>query len=202
MPDLFAPEKLVFFVVLVIPGFVALKVWEMLVPTARRTYQHSIIDGLTYGILNFVLLFWLLKLAAENLTWDAHPVWLTVAVVGYGFAFPALCTILLFRIRNSKPIRKWMLNPTPTAWDSFFGQRKPVWILVHLKNGNLLGGLFGHNSYASSNPEDPEIQDIYIEQVWGVDGMGRFSDAIPLSKGVLIGSTEIEYFEFFEAIDT
>lgn len=59
----------------------------------------------------------------------------------------------------------------PKAWDHFFrNRRKACWVLVHLKGGGLVGGVFSKNSFASSYP-DPE--DLYLEEVWQVSGQPR-----------------------------
>ena len=55
-----------------------------------------------------------------------------------------------------------MQLPFPTAWDYYFDKRNPSWVLVHLKDGTLIGGLFGDDSYATSFPTDG---DIYLEKV-------------------------------------
>lgn len=99
---------------------------------------------------------------------------------------------------SSKLLKGRIVHPTPKAWDYFYSLGKPVWVLVHLKNGNKIGGLFGDDSFASSFPNE---QDIYLEEVWHVDEEGILLDKINQTAGLLINDKEIEYLEFFELDD-
>jgi hypothetical protein len=81
------------------------------------------------------------------------------------------------------------------SWDYVFGKRNPFWIIVHLKNGQKIGGFFGDESFASSNPADEQI---YLEEVWVLDDDGRFLSPAEGSRGIIIMNDEIRAVEFFE----
>lgn len=187
-------DKLLIVILLLVPGFISMRTWALIVPSRHRSYPESLIDIFTYGLLNYLLLFWLIKHIAAALSSDSHPALLSLAVIMYGLVFPALWPMLWWVARKSRPFRRWALHPQPKAWDYVFGQRKAMWILVHLKNGNMIGGRFDAGSFASTYPVD---QDIYIGQVWKLDEDGHFLESIPDSAGTLIDNSEIEYLEFF-----
>jgi hypothetical protein len=67
------------------------------------------------------------------------------------------------------------------------------WIIVHL-NGRKVGGVFGSNSFASSDPAEPQI---YLEEVWELDEHERFIKKIDQSEGMLLFAKDIVAVEFF-----
>lgn len=71
----------------------------------------------------------------------------------------------------------------------------PMFVLVHLKSGDLLGGHWGGRSYADSFPNDG---DIYLEAVCDVDDRGRFGERLPHTRGVLLTRNEYSYLQLFE----
>ena len=66
--------------------------------------------------------------------------------------------------------------------------------IVHLKDSRRIGGLYSTNSFASSNPAQPEI---YIEQVWALQEDGTFIEPVNLTEGFLVLGDEIVGIEFF-----
>ena len=111
------------------------------------------------------------------------------------FIFPIIWPIVLKNLLSSKLLRGRIIHPTPKAWDHFFSLGEPFWVLLHLKSGDLIGGLYGENSFAPSFPNE---QDLYLEEVWRVDGNGQFIEKIDETGGLLIRDQEIEFLEFFE----
>lgn len=73
-----------------------------------------------------------------------------------------------------------------------------MWVLVHLKSGKMIGGLFGKESFASSFPNS---QDLYLEAVWKIDNKGLFKEEVPQTRGLLINSSEIEFLEFYRTVE-
>ncbi len=89
-------------------------------------------------------------------------------------------------------------NPIPTAWDYCFSkQNEGIWIIVTLKNGKEIYGLFDCNSFASS---DYEERDLYIEKVYDINDDMNWNDN-PQSKEMLICKDEIETIEFLTGDD-
>ena len=84
--------------------------------------------------------------------------------------------------------------PFPTAWDFFFDQRKDTFVLIHLQNGNKIGGYYGENSYATSYTHEG---DIFIEKAIKVDQNGVFLKVVEDSCGILIRKDEYNLIEFF-----
>ena len=102
-------------------------------------------------------------------------------MVGVSACWP----FLFLRLSTWRPIAKHLLHPIRKPWDYVFGKREPFWIIVHLQNGQKIGGRFGIGSFASS---DPAHEQIYLEEVWVLDERGRFVS--PVERFVLKSTIE------------
>jgi hypothetical protein len=134
--------------VLIIPGFVSLKVWTLINPTARLKLADYLLDIIAFSTLNFVALSWLLLMVDQSSS-VPQLVRIVVRIVVF-VVFPAAWPVLLRTILGSRVMRGRIINPVPLAWDHFFGKGEHCFVLVHLKNGNVLGGLYTGESFASS----------------------------------------------------
>ena len=89
----------------------------------------------------------------------------------------------------------WVLKNTKSAWDDFFLRREGVYVIMHLENGDRIGGWYGEKSYVSTHPNSGHI---YIEQIWRLDDEGVFEQPIPHSKGMIFRPEDYHYIEFFD----
>ena len=69
-----------------------------------------------------------------------------------------------------------------------------TWKILHLKDGRNIGGVYSTKSFTSSFPYK---QDIYLEEIWGLDENEKFTDKIERSAGLWIVAEEISSIEFF-----
>jgi hypothetical protein len=185
-------QTLALFLLFFLPGFVSLKVYDSLVPGERRDFSKSIYEVIAYSTLNYAVLFPLVWMLLRSPS--VHPVlaWVYGAVVLV--AFPSLWPFLWIRVLKSRLFSRYFVHPTQKPWDFVFGQRKPYWIIVHLKDLRKIAGVYGERSFASSNPAPPQI---YLEEVWKLDEEGHFEGVIDESEGILILESEILAIEFF-----
>jgi hypothetical protein len=191
----FDVEAIKLIIVFFVPGFISIKVYDLLVPTEKRDFSKSVLEVISYSCINFALLFWILILINQESFYAQYKFWyfgLTFLVI---FISPITWPIILKNLLSSKFLKGKIIHPTPKAWDHFFSVGKSFWVLVHLKNGDLIGGLYGENSFASSFPNE---QDLYLEEVWRVDKNGQFIERIHQTGGLLIKDQQIEFLEFFE----
>jgi len=125
-------------------------------------------------------------------------VWILLILIG-----PALFGLIL-GIAAQKGWGGWFANKfdlsivhvIPTAWDWRFSKvpRGGMFTLVTLTNGDRVAGLFGPNSFASS---DTGERDLYIEEEYLVGDEGEWQ-ARPEKVGILIPAREIRYVEFWQ----
>lgn len=193
--DFLSPEKLQVFVVVILPGFVAIKVFDVVSPPEKRDFGASVIEAVAYGLVNFA--FW-----AWNLV-ELTPEGAKNSPVLYSFMFfiicvvsPGLIAVSVCWIRKRKWVCKQLGETTKSAWDDFFNKRKECFVLCHLKSGKKVAGWFGPSSFATVYPQKPEI---YLEITYYVDQeSGKMHEGgVPQSFGAIVRFDDCTLVEFF-----
>jgi len=177
-------------ILFVVPGFVSLKIWGFIYPSKKILISELLIEAIIFSSFNYFVTIWLYFILNKT-----HFIW--VYYVGALLIFPFLWPILLKVVLNSKLLKQRIISLVPKSWDYFFNKRESCFMLIHLNNGRIIGGLYGPNSFASSYPEE---EDVYLQEIWKIDEEGRFMEKIPDSKGLLVNHNAIEYIEFFDII--
>jgi hypothetical protein len=180
------------FLIFFIPGFITLKVYDLLIPGEQRDFSKSLFDAVAYSSLNFAVLLWLIALVRSGslspLQWYAA---MFILLIG----MPAVWPVLFLRIRKISWVALRIASPNARVWDDIFSKRTPYWVIVHLKDQRRIGGLYADKSFTSHSPAPPEI---YLEQVWYLDEEGEFTGSVvEPTSGILIMGTEILASEFF-----
>lgn len=195
MENLMSFNKLIYFIILVFPGLVSIKVYRLLMPAKPVDWSNALIEGLFYSVINFAIFLPLIIVIHRNSFFLQHPIWYSIFGMTILLIGPILWPMVLTIIFRSKLVSKKLQIPYPTSWDYFFDKREPVFILIHLKNGKMVGGYFGTDSYATSFPNEG---DIYLQTVYRVKNDSSFEEnPINDSKGLLIRRDEYTYLELF-----
>jgi len=182
---------LTLFLLFFLPGFLSLKVYDLLVPGERRDFSKSLFDAIAYSALNFAVLLpliWQITAPGE-MSWPRYLFAVVVFVVA-----PIFWPVSFLYLRRRPWFSSRIVTPHPRAWDALFVQREPYWVIVHLKDGRRVGGVYAANSFASSSPAGPEL---YLEETWDLDAAGNFMSPVPQSAGVLILGDEVVALELF-----
>jgi hypothetical protein len=195
MEKLFEGSTLFLFLIFFIPGFVSLKVYDLIVPGERRDFSKSAFDAIAYSALNFAVLLPLILLIQSEFLLVHHKNWAVLLTYFVLLVFPAIWPFLLIRLAATKLFLRYFVHPTPGAWDYLFGRREQFWAIVHLKDLRRIGGRFGIQSFASSSPAEPQI---YLEEAWKLDDSGAFLAPVERSRGILIMADGIAAVELFE----
>ena len=188
-------DKLIIFILFVIPGFVMLKTYEVLNPSAYKSYPQQIIDVVAYSCINYGFLLIPIYYVEKSNIKNSSPICYYLFYLFILTIFPVILAFIWHKIRQSKHFQKIAPHPTLKPWDYVFSQRKPYWIKVKLKTGEIVAGKFAYKSFASSFPAREEI---YLEEVWLLNEKKGFDRPKKRSEGVLILSDSIEYIEFFK----
>lgn len=194
MADILTTDKLLLFLLFIVPGFISIKIYSLLVPSDRRKWSESLIEAISYSCINFAVLFWPALTINKGEFAQNHPVWYYILTIFILFVFPAVWPVAGKSVLSSKFLKGKVLHPTPKAWDYFFALGKPCWVLIHLKDGELIGGLYSKDSFSSSYPNG---EDIYLEEVWKVDEKGAFVERVSQTSGMWIDKNYFDYLEFF-----
>lgn len=182
------------FLLFVFPGAISIHVYKLLMPSKRVEWQTILLEGLFYSGVNFALLLPLISFIHTDGFPSKHPIWYQVLLIMVILLAPIIWPILYRKILRSEKLMAGLNLPIPTAWDFFFDRREEVFVLIHLLNGNLIGGFYGEGSYATSFPYEG---DIYLKSVYEVDENGKFGAPIQESMGLLIRKDQYSYIEFF-----
>lgn len=200
MLEIFSPGKFdwVIFFVFFIPGFISIKIWSLIIPSEHRKIPDYILEAISYSCFNYALLSPLIILISKEAFQTSYPIWTFIIIFLMLFVFPIIWPILFSLILSTDFLKGRIVNLIPNAWDHFFGQGEPCWVLITLKNGKYIGGLYREGSFASSYPNS---EDIYISEVWSIDDKGEFKSKIENTKGMWISKDAFDYIEFFEIIE-
>jgi hypothetical protein len=183
MPEL-SINNLELIILFVAPGFVSLKVWGLLNSSPRFRLSESLVEAVIYSSFNIIFFAWLFDILKQ-----IHPVLAYIVIL---IIFPVLWPVIFYNILKI-PFFKTRL--TPTSWDHFFNLKEDCFILLHLKNGLTLGGLYTAESFASSYPEK---EDLYLSELWQLDEDGRFIKPIENTGGLLVNFDEVNFIEIFK----
>jgi hypothetical protein len=208
MVDLFkflieAPEAVILLLYLVLPGYITVKVYDLLAPGERRSLGDTIIDILAWSFMLMLLWFWpfvTLYVYADSLARWLHYLIAFVLTILAVFVTPILAANLIYTVRHRNFIRGAAkgssTTASPTSWDWFFSEKaNNYYVRFHLKTGEKLGGYYGENSYATSFPHE---QEVYIEEEWHLDEDGKFTEPIEGTKGALVTREDCSLVQFLE----
>ncbi len=198
--DIWDENKLIIFIAFVIPGFVSLKLYELLFPSEHRDSSKQIVDAIAYSCLNYAILLWPITAIEKNNLNSTHPNWYAIFYLFVLFLAPTIWVFVWKWIRENDKFQFFAPHPTQKPWDFVFGKRTTYWVIVNLKSGKRVAGMYGINSFASSAPAEEQL---YLEQEWVLNEDGGFERAAEQSAGIIILASEIETVElYFSGEDT
>lgn len=178
----------VFYVwLLFMPGFIFIKSSTLVIASEVSDFSKKWYDAIAYGII------------FSGLTYIAYSVF-NPYIPAYIFIIVGMVVVPFFSpflirwLRNRKFFRKYMLKPEVSAWDYIFSSPQSYWVILHLRDGRNIGGVYSTKSFTSSFPYK---QDIYLEEIWRLDENKKFADKIERSAGLWIVAEEISSIEFF-----
>ena len=192
--------NVVFFTVgFLIPGFVWSAVLSLLVPPRRSVPEIRFLQFLSLSCINHGLWSWALFPIYQTGFYAQHPVWSGVFLFVIIFVSPVGLAVLSGWLQQKEGVGqflRWLglrtVHHIPGAWDWHFSRQRPSWVVVRLKDGSRVFGLFHNRSFAAS---DPEQRDIYLEAQFRVLDGGEWAP-VEDTDGVLIKSEEIALIEF------
>lgn len=193
--DIWDADKLFLFIAFVIPGFVSIKTYELLVPGSPKESDKLLIDAVAYSSVNYALLLLPIYLVETHEVRQTSP---SAYVAFYVFVLliaPILWVLTLKKLRTTEFFQRSMPHPTKRPWDYVFAQRKPYWAIVTLKDGTKIAGRYDSSSFASSAPAGEQI---YLEENWVINADGGFERPREDTAGILVLSSEIVSVEFFK----
>jgi hypothetical protein len=190
--DIWDTNKLIIFIAFVIPGFISLKVYELLCPGPPKDSSSQIVDAIAYSCINYALLFWPIQLVETSELRTNSPNLYALFYLFVLFVAPIVWVTGWKLLRTRQIFQKIAPHPTQKPWDFVFSKRKPYWIKVILKDGKIIAGKYAANSFASSAPAEEQI---YLEETWILNDKLGFERPKKRSAGVIIMASDISYVE-------
>ncbi len=187
-------DALPLFLMFVVPGFLSLKVYDLLVPGERRDFTKALPEAISFSALNFSFFFPVYAILPIDFA-NYYPVRFLVFLVLVFLIAPVLWPIVWLRISRIGFLARHLRSPIPKPWDWLFGKTESYWVIVHLTDGGKIGGRFDTRSFASDFPEEEQL---YLEEVWNLDETGVFVSRVDRTRGILILSKDISSVELFE----
>lgn len=150
--NFFDPNHLWLFLIFLIPGFVSIKIYGLLIASGNRDFSKSMIEVIAFSAINFALLSWLICPILYFDVYNVHPIVFAFLSFLILFIFPGLWPIVYVWLVKQKWLANHIIQPIKRPWDWFFSQKDSLWVVVTLKDGRKIGGVFSDKSYASSFP--------------------------------------------------
>ena len=189
LENLVKVEYLMVFVVLVLPGFLIMKIIKLKVPNKDFLLKDMLFEALSYSLLNLSLIGWLPYLTIKN---ELHSFFIFISFIFSVIIFPILLAFIYVKIISSEYFMKNFDIQIPTAWDWYFSQRPNCILLISLKNGSEVIGYFGEKSYATSYPNEGSI---YLEKVYKYNN--NELEIVPNSDGIVVAKNEFDTIQFY-----
>lgn len=188
-------NSILIFVAFVIPGFISIKIYEMLIPGPYSGSNEKIVDAISYSSINYAVFAIPIYFVESSGLANNHKLLYIFFYIFVLFVAPVGWVSIYKYLRENKFIASKLVHPIQKPWDYVFGKRMPYWVLATLNNGVRLGGYYGYDSFASSSPAPPEL---YLEQAWEINKDGGFERVHDDTNGLLINGGEIQFLELFK----
>lgn len=191
--DIFEEGKLTLFIGFLVPGFIAIKIYELLSPSRQVDSSKLVIDAVAYSCMNYAILLWPISVVENSNIRQTHPNLYILFYVFVLFLAPVILVVGWKYLREVEFIQRFVPHPTQKPWDFVFGKRRCYWVIVTLKTGEKVGGMYGPSSFSSSAPAGEQI---FLEEEWLLNAEGGFERKVEQSSGVIVTS-DISMIEFF-----
>ena len=179
---IFNNNDLTYIIIFFIPGFISIKVYDLLIAGEPRDFSKSMLDAIAFSAVNLGLLSWLIYFIDHYHILQKDPIISAVLIFFILFIAPIAWPISYLFLINRGWLSEKIIPPVKRPWDWFFRKQKSYWVIVTLKNGQTIGGVYSAHSYASSFPLPEQI---YLEEIWKIDSLGQFIEVVERSKGAI-----------------
>jgi hypothetical protein len=179
------------------PGFVWSAVLSMFLPRRAKQAENRFLEFFTLSCINNSLWFALFLYFALLGYFARKPLLASLWVFVALFVSPLLLGLLCARLAQTAwlaPLLRRLgfrtVNYIKSAWDWHFSRQIPLWAVATMKDGSVIYGYFGPNSFAGDDPKD-----IYLEKTYKPEdnGFGTTEG----NYGGLIMAEQIAAIEFF-----
>ena len=188
--DLVKMEYILVFIVLIVPGFIIMKIIKLKIPSKDFLLKDMLFEALSYSLLNLSLIGWLPYLFIK----DGFSIIFMILFMFSIIIFPAFLAFAYIKIISFEWFKNNFDIQIPTAWDWYFSKRKDCILIITLKNGSIIMGYFGQNSYATSYPNEGSI---YLEKTYVYNDKNELCTTED-SDGIIIAKNQFDTIEIYK----
>lgn len=193
--NIWSNDSLILFILFFVPGFISLKIYDLLIAKEQRDFSKSWFDAVGYSAINFALFYALIIGIIEPQYRIDHPARFPLLVALITIVAPALWPCLIRGILCINFVDQHVIAPIRRPWDYLFSRREPYYVIVHLKDGRRIAGKYGKDSQASVYPMEEQI---YLQEIWTIDDETGEWNRVEGTKGIIILGKEILCLDLLE----
>ena len=194
---LFQHGGIVQIAVVLVPGFIAWRTYQLLRPHGAQKPADAFVEILTFSV--FTRLIWF------SGNWTAWPDTLLKALV-FGLQVvvtPFVIALAYFWFIEFCARRYWIPSPHPRAWDFIFNglayRKKGVgsrglFLVVTLNDGTKVGGVYSDPGFASLWPYD---RDVLLGKAWVLED-GKPVREVDGSIGLYVSASNVQTLEVID----
>jgi hypothetical protein len=192
-------QNLAFIALVLFPGFYIRNILNYINPKQILRGESAIVSALMYSLLHFIAWSWLTVFIFELIVYNFDPwfIWpsilfilslFTATLTAYAIGFIHKTGFLLI---IPKLISLKIIDPTETVWDRLFSKTGPLQLLITLKDGEQICGLYAEKSFPFFKYDD---RDIFVQNLnkKGEDGNYSYD---PSNLGSYIPKDSIKYIK-------
>ena len=112
-------NSLLLFILLFIPGFVSIKVYDLLIANEPRDFSKAFVDALSYGAINLAILSWWIWPIITNNFIENHPIKFALYAVMILLVFPVVWPVACVKLLEWLRLKKYIIHPVKRPWDCF-----------------------------------------------------------------------------------
>lgn len=187
-------DKILLATIFFLPGFIYLKAYRLFFSEVKTDFSKDLYEAIGFSLINAIIFSIPLYYITSSNFLQRYSVLYFTVLFFIVIVAPIIWAFSFYVLSQKKWFIKVMINPTKSAWDSFFSKRESYFVIITLKNGKKIGGKYGLTSYSSTYPASKEI---YIQEVWKLDEKDGFEHKVEQTEGMLITENEISTIEFF-----
>jgi hypothetical protein len=188
-------DKAMLFLILVLPGFISMKVYSSIIASDKIDFSKSLVDAVCFSALNFGILAFPISFINKQSFIKEYPAWYWIGIFLVFVAFPTFWPFAYLWITKIPIIKKLILGPHNEPWVAVFSKKEAMWVTIKLKSGKIVRGKYGKKSKASTYPHERQI---YLEEMWTKNEKNGFGKKINRTQGIIVSENEMEYIEFYK----
>jgi Family of unknown function (DUF6338) len=191
-----AIPQMLAFALLVLPGFIALRVYDMLRGGEGRQAKDVLIDILMYSMASDSVVYAASLLMSSIVPASAHHPWITVVSVWLFLVVPIVLAAAGFELQRAVMRFGIVPDTLTTSWSHMMNriasQRLEAGAIVTMRDGRVVGARIGQSCRSASTPDD-----LLLDEVWTIDeSRATLVKPSPRSCGVLISRADCQMIEF------